>query len=362
MYIIDASQLPVKLEILFSELTRSLHHRYILDARELPVLSMFQKIHSQLMHRHHTKRQEASAKWSGYITPKIRDKLKKNADLAAFSEISPSGYGVFGVTAFGKDYVVELNMRACSCRRWQLTGIPCSHAIACLNAYRIKPESVVSNCYTLKTYMAAYGGQIFPLRDKDEWEPVEAEPILPPLYEKCAGRRKKNRRKHPTESSDGTRLSKHGSVMNCGYCRQPGHRRGKCARYLEALARENEVTQEAAEGEAATEGGQQAEEQTGQQDAPQDAPQDATHPNLHRKNINKGKGPATEVPASKSSRGRKRKPTTKMREHVQNLMEMARRKKSKQVIDENGDIDYPVLRTVSLLPVLFYVLKLLHLH
>ena len=306
------------------------------------------------MHRHHSKRKEASEKWSGYITPKIRDKLKKNADLAAFAEISASGYGVFGVKAFGKDYVVELNKRACSCRRWQLTGIPCSHAIACLKSYRIKPESVVSNCYTLKTYMAAYGGQIFPLRDKDEWEPVEAEPILPPLYEKCAGRRKKNRRKHPKESSDGTRLSKHGSTMRCGYCRVAGHRRQKCKKYLEALARENEVAAEA-DGGAADDAYHAAHQPEHQEatDAHEPTHQEPKH--AHKPTAaEKGKGPASET-TSKSSRGRKRKPTTKMREHVEHLMELARRKKSKLVIDENGDIDYPFLRNVSVLATQFLV-------
>ena len=36
-----------------------------------------------------------------------------------------------------------------------------------------------------------------------------------------------------------------------------------------------------------------------------------------------------------------------MREHVEQLMEAARRKKSKQVIDGNGDVDFPVIRNVS---------------
>jgi ribosome biogenesis protein Nip4 len=64
----------------------------------------------------------------------------------------------------------------------------------------------------------------------------------------------------------------------------------------------------------------------------------------------KGKSTATQVEAKNtSSRGRKRKQSSKMREHVEQLMEIARRKKSKQVIDENGDIDFPVIRTVSIL-------------
>ena len=39
--------------------------------------------------------------------------------------------------------------------------------------------------------------------------------------------------------------------------------------------------------------------------------------------------------------------TDKMNELVQQLMEKAKKKKSKMVIDENGDVDFPVILTVS---------------
>ena len=194
------------------------------------MLSMFEKIRAQIQHRHHTKIKEALEKWSGNMTPKNRDKLRKNTEFSRDVTVSPASMGVFGVESHGKDYVVELKMRTCTCRRWQLTGIPCGHAIACLWHERIKPKSMVSSCYSLATYMQAYGGHVFPLRDKDEWEPVEATPILPPHYEKYAGRRKKNRRKQPEEMADGTRLSKAGSIMHCGYCREAGHNRGGCSK------------------------------------------------------------------------------------------------------------------------------------
>ena len=63
------------------------------------------------------------------------------------------------------------------------------HAIACMRHDRIVPESMVSSCYYVATYMQAYGGSVFPLRDKEEWAAVDAQPILPPLYEKSADRR-----------------------------------------------------------------------------------------------------------------------------------------------------------------------------
>ncbi|KAM0828925.1 hypothetical protein ACQ4PT_067213 [Festuca glaucescens] len=238
----------------------------------------------------------------------------------------------FGVESHGRNYVVELSLRACSCRRWQLTGIPCSHSIACMRHERIKPESMVSSCYSMATYMQAYGGQIFPLRDKDEWAPVDATPILPPLYEKCVGRRKKNRRKQPEESEDGTRLSKHGTIIHCGYCKKAGHNRGGCSDLKAAIIRENDMDQEEGHGP----------QPTVHQDKQDVADFVAQQPSMQTK----GKSPATQVEAKNtSSRGRKRKQSSKMREHVEQLMEIARRKKSKQVIDENGDIDYPVIRT-----------------
>jgi hypothetical protein len=43
-----------------------------------------------------------------------------------------------------------------------------------------------------------------------------------------------------------------------------------------------------------------------------------------------------------------------MKEHVEHLLQIAKRKKSKQILDENGDIDFPVIRTVSILHVLPY--------
>jgi hypothetical protein len=81
---------------------------------------------------HYTKRKEALEKWKGNLTPKIWDKLRKNTEFARYVEVSPTIGGVFRVESYGRDNVVELKMRACTCIRWQLTSIPCSHGIACM--------------------------------------------------------------------------------------------------------------------------------------------------------------------------------------------------------------------------------------
>jgi hypothetical protein len=61
-----------------------------------------------------------------------------------------------------------------------------------------------------------------------EWTKVDGPEIKPPFYEKVVGRPRKSRRKAPEEKNGGTKLSKHGVQIHCGYCKGPGHNRAGC--------------------------------------------------------------------------------------------------------------------------------------
>jgi hypothetical protein len=54
-------------------------NKYILEARELPIMSMLQKIKGQLMTRFYSKQKELTEKWTGPVCPKIRKKLLQNS-------------------------------------------------------------------------------------------------------------------------------------------------------------------------------------------------------------------------------------------------------------------------------------------
>lgn len=192
---------------------------------------MLERVVSQIMTRYYENEKHARENWVGQICPKIKKKLDKNAEYATDIVPKPAGMGVFKVGSLNSEniYIVELNLRACSCRRWQLTGIPCSHVIACLRHENINPERMVSTCYSIQTYMQAYVTCIRPVRDMREWTKVNGPEIKPPFYEKVVGRPKKSRRKAPEEKKEGTKLSKHGVQIHCGYCRAPGHNRAGCS-------------------------------------------------------------------------------------------------------------------------------------
>lgn len=174
-------------------------NKYILEARELPILSMFEGIKTQLMTRHYNKQQELANQMEGSFCPKIRKKVAKNAEYANLCYALPVGQGVFQVQIRDYQNIVDINAKTCDCRRWQLTGVPCFHAIACLRHETIKPESVLPSCYSLETFKKAYGYNIWPCRDKSLWELTNGEEVLPLKYEKKVGRPPKSRKKQAQE-------------------------------------------------------------------------------------------------------------------------------------------------------------------
>ena len=71
---------------------------YILDAKEMAVLSMLENIFYKIMHRMMIKQREAVEKWTGNrVCPKILKKLEKNTAYAANCHVSQAGQELFRV-------------------------------------------------------------------------------------------------------------------------------------------------------------------------------------------------------------------------------------------------------------------------
>jgi hypothetical protein len=205
-------------------------NKYILEARELSILSMFEKIKCQLMTRIVNKQKELMEKFQGPLCPKIRKKILKRSEWANLCYVLPAGHGIFQVNEREHQYIVELSTKHCECRIWDLTGIPCNHAIVALRHERIPAESVVPACYCVESFSKAYEFNIWPCKDRREWQQVNGSEVLPPVYEKKVGRPTKSRRKQPHEVQGkyGPKLSKYGVVMHCWYCSSDQHNQATC--------------------------------------------------------------------------------------------------------------------------------------
>ncbi|WVZ96118.1 hypothetical protein U9M48_041794 [Paspalum notatum var. saurae] len=195
-------------------------------------------IKGQLMTRHYNKQKEVTEKWQGMrICPKIRKKLERNAEFANTCYVMPAGKGIFEVHDRERLYNVDILSKKCDCRRWDLTGIPCNHAISCLRHERIDQKSVLPHCYSIEAFSMAYGNNIWPCKDQGLWAHVGGSEVKPPKYEKRVGRPPKARKKaaHEVQGRNGPKLSKHGVQMHCSHCKGTGHNIATCQRKKDEL-------------------------------------------------------------------------------------------------------------------------------
>ncbi|PPD97345.1 hypothetical protein GOBAR_DD05630 [Gossypium barbadense] len=72
------------------------------------------------------------AKWGNLFCPKICGKLERNKELSAFCHVRWNGSEGFEMVSGDDLYVVDLVKWKCTCRAWDLTGIPCPHSIAAI--------------------------------------------------------------------------------------------------------------------------------------------------------------------------------------------------------------------------------------
>ncbi|XP_057795021.1 uncharacterized protein LOC131011251 [Salvia miltiorrhiza] len=129
----------------------------------------------------------------------------------------------------GKDkHTVFLDKKFCTCRRWELTGIPCCHAIAAMCFSEIDPMSMILNWYHKSMYQKAYEYTIKPVPGVKFFKKELHAPIEPPPWEKMTGRPRKNRIRAQNEPSSSTRLSRKGQIQRCSICKDTGHKKTFC--------------------------------------------------------------------------------------------------------------------------------------
>lgn len=223
---------------------------FILKAREKPLIEMLEDIRRSLMSRMY-KIAISLSQFDDILCPNIRKKLDKLYDAAKFCELIPAVGGKFEVQYFDEVYIVDLERKECSCNVWVLTGLPCSHAMACVLHARESIEKYVDEFYYRTTCIATYRHSLSPIGGFKDWPYVDEPPVWPPHYTRQPGRPKKKRRRdqHELKKSSNNKLSRNGIKMTCSRCGQIGHNKRTCdgeiqrARGNHGVQQPNEVQQ-----------------------------------------------------------------------------------------------------------------------
>lgn len=175
-------------------------------------------------------RKRVAMKFTGKILPHIEKQLREKSFNLDIQVITSSPEGVAEVCAKGVNlayrFVVDLELRSCTCRVWQGTGIPCKHAIAYITSIPgARLEDFVSDYYSVHNFKLAYQGSIPCIPDKSMWPTSNHGFFMhPPLLRATAGGRRKNRMKGTFEGGSSQKDRRH----QCPICYQKGHHWETC--------------------------------------------------------------------------------------------------------------------------------------
>uniref|UniRef100_A0A453M650 SWIM-type domain-containing protein n=2 Tax=Aegilops tauschii subsp. strangulata TaxID=200361 RepID=A0A453M650_AEGTS len=171
-------------------------------------------------------RRKVAKKLDGLILPHIMKKL--NALTREFNlEVVECSEEVAEVVALGGSgfrFVVNLQDRTCSCRQWQVCGLPCKHALAFITSLSdAHIKNYVDLYYSTEKFRAAYSNLIPAMPDKSQWPESDHGFFMhPPLLKATAGRPKTERYKGCSDKK-----RKKGKHL-CPICKEYGHHWHNC--------------------------------------------------------------------------------------------------------------------------------------
>jgi hypothetical protein len=196
-------------------------YNWISEAHELPITQMVDALRGKMMEAIYTRRVESN-QWKTKLTPSKEEKLEKEMSIARSLQVLLSHGSTFEVRGESVD-VVDIDHWDCSCKGWQLTGLPCCHAVAVFECIGRSPYDYCSRYFTTESYRLSYAESIQPVPNVDR--PVQGELteagviVTPPPTKRPPGRPK-------TKQAESTDIIKR--QLQCSKCKGLGHNKKTC--------------------------------------------------------------------------------------------------------------------------------------
>lgn len=196
-------------------------YSWVSELPGLPIVQLIDTMRRKMMELIYTRRVESDL-WSTRLTPSSEEKLQKESTRARSLEVLFSP----GSTSEVRDdsdaiHVVNVDHWDCSCRGWQITGLPCMHALAVFEHTDRNVNDYCSKYFTVETYQLTYSESINPVPTAGRPVHRESSPVQvhPPCVRRPAGRPKKRR------------IRSQGVVkrpLHCSRCKGLGHNKATC--------------------------------------------------------------------------------------------------------------------------------------
>ncbi|XP_015944300.1 uncharacterized protein LOC107469442 [Arachis duranensis] len=181
----------------------------IVGLRGKSILTMLEELKFYIM-KTMTTHKDALMAYTRHIAPIQVSRLEKEKKQANYWEAKWCGdddHNEFEVRKWQHRVRVNTRERTCSCRKWQLTGLPCCHGIAAIQRKNEKPEDYVHHKLTIEAYNRTYQFHINSIPSQEYWEHHEGLLCLPPPYKRPIGRPSKKRKKDSSEQDSGSQYN-----------------------------------------------------------------------------------------------------------------------------------------------------------
>ncbi|XP_020876758.1 uncharacterized protein LOC110227288 [Arabidopsis lyrata subsp. lyrata] len=128
----------------------------------------------------------------------------------------------------GSDYHrVDLKAYTCTCRKWQICGIPCEHAYGVILYKKLEPENFVCQWFRTAMWKRNYTDGVCPQRGPKFWpeshRPRVHVPESPEGEDNKMTKAEKKRKKGLNESPSKKQPKAKKRIMHCRVCGQADH-------------------------------------------------------------------------------------------------------------------------------------------
>ncbi|XP_071933207.1 uncharacterized protein [Coffea arabica] len=121
-----------------------------------------------------------------------------------------------------------MEKRNCTCRLWEVSSIPCCHAIAAILLRNEDPREYLNVCYSRQLFLKLYQNVLQPISGEDHWPPSIMPELGPPVTVAQPGKRRKARRKDTTKGKNHSRKLRRRIIIHCKKCGEVGHNAATC--------------------------------------------------------------------------------------------------------------------------------------
>ncbi|XP_031406488.1 uncharacterized protein LOC116215062 isoform X2 [Punica granatum] len=204
-----------------------LFYSWVSDAHELPITQMVDVVRGKMMELIYD-RHTSSAQWVTKLTPSMEEKLEKESLNVRDHHVLLSAGSIFEVRGESSE-MVDMDRWDCSCKGWQLTGLPCCHALAVVGCIGRSPYDYCSRYLTAESYKLTYAESINPIPSIErplslkKGSQVATMTVTPPPTRRPPGR-------PTTKKSASQELVKR--QLQCSRCKGLGHNKSTCKEFL----------------------------------------------------------------------------------------------------------------------------------